>query len=86
MNKTNENKSSSNPFDAFRNQIKCNLKNMKKEQESNQSLYPAIGSDNMGNTSPREVAAMAKYHWTEEVPSFMYYEHVKKVDLNYNIL
>ena len=59
---------------------------MKKEQDSNQSPYQAIGSDNIGGTSPREVAAMAKYHWTEEVPGFLYQEDVRKVDLHYNLL
>jgi hypothetical protein len=32
--------SKGNPFDAFRSQIKCNLKNMKKEKESNSQPYP----------------------------------------------
>jgi hypothetical protein len=75
----------SNPFDSFKNQIKNNLKNMKKEKDSNQQPYPTLSGDN-GEASPREVKAMAKYHWTEEVPSFLYTEDVRKIDLHYNIL
>ena len=33
-----------------------------------------------------EYAAMARYHWTQEVPSFLYSEDVRKVDLYYNII
>ena len=33
-----------------------------------------------------EIAAMAKYHWTEEVPSYLYHEDVRKADLYYNVL
>ena len=79
-------KVNSNPFDAFKSQIKNNLKNMKKEQDTNQSPYPALNGDSQAAASPREVAAMAKYHWTEEVPAFMYHEDVRKIDLHYNIL
>ena len=28
---------------------------------------------------------MAKYHWTDEVPSFLYTEDVRKADLYYKV-
>ena len=76
----------SNPFDAFKSQIKTNLKNLKKEQESNNSPFPGLNGENANGISPREIAAMAKFHWTDEVPSFMYNEDVRRTDLHYNIL
>lgn len=33
-----------------------------------------------------EFAAMARYHWTQEVPSFLYNEDVRRADLYYNVL
>jgi len=59
---------------------------MKKEQDSNQSPYHAAIGENQAAASPREVAAMAKYHWTEEVPAFIYTEEIRKIDLHYNLL
>jgi len=42
----NDSKSSSNPFDSFKSQIKRNIKNMKKDQESAQSFQNNYNSDN----------------------------------------
>ena len=42
---------------------------MKKEKENNQP-FPQISTEALGGSTPEEVKAMAKYHWTEEVPSF----------------
>ena len=77
----------SNPFDSFKSQIKRNIKNMKKDQESAQSFQSNFNTDNMGSgMNQEEIAAMAKYHWTEEVPSYLYHEDVRKADLYYNVL
>lgn len=78
--------SKASPFDSFKSQIKCNLKNLKKEKETNNQPFPALGAEALGSASPREIAAMAKYHWTEEVPSFIYSDDIRKLDLYYNIL
>ena len=40
----------------------------------------------MSPNNQEEAAAMAKYHWTEEVPSYIYHENVNKADLYYNVL
>ena len=58
---------------------------MKKDQDQSSGPYPSINGESAGGTSPREVAAMAKYQWTDEVPSFMYHEDIRKVDLHYNL-
>ena len=73
-----ENNQQSNPFDSFKSSIRRNLKNMKKEQDA-----PSYATHLQNN---EEVAAMAKYHWTEEVPSYLYNEDVRKADLYYNVL
>ena len=78
-----DNNKGANPFSSFKNQIKTNLKNLKKEKETNNQTYPHTGTD---DASPREVAAMAKYHWTEEVPSFNYADDIKRLELHYNVL
>ena len=51
---------------------------MKKEQDAPSYATHLQNGD--------EVAAMAKYHWTEEVPSYLYNEDVRKADLYYNVL
>ena len=83
---TRADKVASNPFDAFKSQIKRNLKNMKKDQEQNASPYPAAANEDGGQISPREMETMAKYSWTEEVPSYIYHEDVRKSELHYNVL
>ena len=60
---------------------------MKKDQENNNSIFPTNQQQEGKNiNSQEEIAAMAKYYWTDEVPPFMYTEDVRNADLHYNIL
>ena len=61
---------------------------MKKDLEANSSNGFGQGEQESQDQqqNAEEVAAMAKYHWTEEVPSFIYSEDVRKADVYYNVL
>tara|TARA_B110000285_G_C14678128_1_gene403454 strand:- start:63 stop:359 length:297 start_codon:yes stop_codon:yes gene_type:complete len=73
-----------NPFDSFKSTIKRNVKNMKKDQDSSQTYQSNMENESAQNQE--EIAAMAKYHWTEDVPSYLYHEDVRKADVFYNVL
>jgi hypothetical protein len=80
-----DSKANVNPFEAFKTQIKRNIKNMKKDQENNS--VNGQGDEMQDSVqNAEEIAAMAKYHWAEEVPSFIYTEDVRKADCYYNVL
>ena len=84
---TVESKANVNPFDAFKNQIKRNIKNMKKDQENTTNgNFGQNEQEQQDTQNAEEIAAMAKYHWMDEVPSFIYTEDVRKADLYYNVL
>ena len=59
---------------------------MKKEQETSSSFAQALQDGSGSVQNQDEIASMAKYHWTEEVPSFLYHEDVRKADVYYNVL
>ena len=82
---SSENKAQSNPFNQFKAQIKRNLKNMKKDQDQ-QSFTQQFGEVPGSERDREEYAAMARYHWTQEVPSFLYSVDVRRADLYYNVL
>ena len=80
---------SSNPFDAFKTTVKRNIKSLHKDQDSNMagaSFAAQFGEAPQSGLDQEEYAAMARYHWTQEVPSFIYNEDVRKCDLYYNIV
>ena len=82
---SSEPKVQANPFNQFKSQIKRNLKNMKKDQDQH-SFTQQFGEVPGSDRDREEYAAMARYHWTQEVPSYMYSEDVRRADLHYNVL
>ena len=80
---------SSNPFDMFKSVVKRNVQSLHKDQDSNMagaSFAAQFGEAPTNNMDQEEYAAMARYHWTQEVPSYIYSEDVRKLDLYYNII
>ena len=59
---------------------------MKKDQENTAQGNGSPGEEEDSVQNAEEMAAMAKYHWAEEVPSFIYTEDVRKADCYYNVL
>jgi len=58
---------------------------MKKDQDQNSFIQQA-GEVPNNEQDREEQAAMARYHWTQEVPSYIYSEDVRRADLHYNVL
>lgn len=79
-----ENKAMLNPFNQFKSQIKRNLKNMKKDQDQ-QTFTQQFGEVPGTERDREEYTAMARYHWTQEVPSYLYNEDVRRAELYYNV-
>jgi hypothetical protein len=58
---------------------------MKKTDE--QSSYPDGYTGDEAIVSKEEMQAMAKYHWTDEIPPNFEYNHdVRRADMYYNIM
>ena len=50
------------------------------------SFAAQFGEQPSSSMDQEEYSAMARYHWTQEVPAFIYSEDVRKADLYYNII
>lgn len=84
-----ESKSQQNPFDSFKSALKRNFKSLRKDQDQNQtgiSFVAQFGDPQTSQLDADEYATMQRYYWTQEVPSYLYHEDVRKVDLYYNII
>ena len=56
------------------------------KKDSDQNSYPDGYTGENAIVDQEEISKMAKHHWTDEVPNFIYQGDVKRCDLDYNVL
>ena len=56
------------------------------KKDTDQNSFPDSYQGDDANVDKEEFNKMARYHWTDEVPNFLYNGDVRRIDLHYNVL